>query len=217
MTSETKDAPVRAVGMVGTAACHATPNVPVAAPGELIDAVLAQMRGRLVDSAAVVAVCDGDRLVGLATLRRLFAGPTTAIDQVMDSSPPAVVHHTDQEHAAWQAVQQGEPGLAVGGCRDPARGSSRQELFPGRPRPAWRRVHTGPVEDLPHGCWPPPDGPGRPAHPGFAGGPRSGSRRPGAAPTRGPAGRPAAGPAAHTGTSNAGRSTPGAIAAAWPG
>src|SRR5687768_6982446 len=31
----------------------------------------------------------------------------------MDADPPTVAPHTNQEHAAWRAVQHGEPGLAV--------------------------------------------------------------------------------------------------------
>jgi hypothetical protein len=41
------------------------------------------------------------------------AAPGTAVDEVMDSNPPVVGSITDQEHAAWQAFQHGEPGLSV--------------------------------------------------------------------------------------------------------
>jgi len=98
----------------GTAGYHAAAVVPTAAPGDLVDDVLAQMRGRQFDSAAAVAVCSDGRLVGLATLERLFAAPVGAtVEQVMDPDPPAVAPGTDQEGAAWIAVQHGEPGLAV--------------------------------------------------------------------------------------------------------
>ena len=71
----------------------ATRNVPVAAAGDPVDAVLAGMRGRLFDSVAVVAVCDSDRLVGLATLERLLAAaPATAVDDVMAGLHPSSAH-----------------------------------------------------------------------------------------------------------------------------
>jgi magnesium transporter len=97
-----------------TAARHAATAVPVAAPGDRVDAVLAGMRGRRYESAAVVAVCVGDRLVGLATLERLLAAPSDeTVGNVMNPDPPVVEPGADQEHAAWTAVHHGEPGLAV--------------------------------------------------------------------------------------------------------
>ncbi len=72
------------------------------------------MRGQRFDSAAAVAVLDGRRLVGVATIEQLLAAPAGAcLRDVMDASPPVVAPDTDREHAAWQAVQRGEPGLAV--------------------------------------------------------------------------------------------------------
>jgi len=114
MTSVITDAGGARGELLGTAVSYATRDVPLAAPGDPVDAVLEGMRGRRFHSAAVVAVCDGDRLVGLATLERLLgAAPATTIDAVMDPRPPIVGPHTDQEPAAWQAFQHGEPGLAV--------------------------------------------------------------------------------------------------------
>jgi magnesium transporter len=114
MTSATAASAVSSNDLLGTAVRQATRDVPVAAPVDLVDAVLTEMRGRRYDSAGVVAVCVDDRLVGLATIERLLAAaPATAIGEVMDSAPPVVGPHTDQEHAAWQAIQHGEPGLAV--------------------------------------------------------------------------------------------------------
>jgi magnesium transporter len=97
-----------------TAVRHATAAVPVAAPDDRVDAVLAGMRGRQYDSAAVVAVCSADRLVGLAAIEGLFAAAGDAtMRQVMDADPPVVAPSTDQEQVAWAAVQKGEPGVAV--------------------------------------------------------------------------------------------------------
>jgi magnesium transporter len=99
---------------LGTAAWHASRQVPVAAPDDRVNAVLAAMRGQRYDSAAAVAVCTRGLLVGLATMERLLAAPDDAtMAEVMDADAPRVAPGTDQEHAAWQAVEHGEPGLAV--------------------------------------------------------------------------------------------------------
>jgi magnesium transporter len=101
-------------GRLGTAAAHATREVPVARPDETVKAVLAGLRGRIFASAAVVAVCADGRLAGLVTIERLLAAPRdAAVGDIMDTRPPVVAPGTDQEHAAWQAVKHGEPGLAV--------------------------------------------------------------------------------------------------------
>ncbi|MDZ4269674.1 MAG: magnesium transporter [Mycobacterium sp.] len=101
-------------GRAGSALSHASTRVPTAVADDLVSETLDGMRGEQFDSAATVAVLDGARLVGVATIERMFAAPTGArLSDVMDSTPPVVAPDTDQEHAAWQAVQRGEPGLAV--------------------------------------------------------------------------------------------------------
>lgn len=103
-----------AADILGTAAQHASTHVPVTAPGDAVAEVLTSLRGRRFDSAAVTAVCEGDRLVGLVTIERLLAAPDEAsVADVMDSDPPTVAPGTDQERAAWEAVRHDEPGLAV--------------------------------------------------------------------------------------------------------
>jgi magnesium transporter len=93
---------------------HVTTAVPIAAPDDRIADVLAGLPGHRYDSAAVIAVCAGDRLVGLATLERLFAAAgDLTIGQVMDPDPPRVTPGTDQERAAWLAVKHDEPTLPV--------------------------------------------------------------------------------------------------------
>jgi magnesium transporter len=100
--------------MLGTAAWHASLRVPVVAPGDTVAGALTAMRGRDYDSAAVIAVCTGDILVGLVTIERLLATPgDDLIGSIMDNDPPRVAPGTHQEHAAWRAVQHGETGLAV--------------------------------------------------------------------------------------------------------
>lgn len=110
-TSAELDAPPE---YLGTARQHATANVPVAAPADCVDDVLAALRGRRYDAASVIAVVEHGALLGVATIERLLAArPAAAIADVMDTSPPVVAPTTDQEHAAWRAFQHGEPGLAV--------------------------------------------------------------------------------------------------------
>ena len=99
---------------LGTARQHATANVPVAAPADCVDDVLAALRGRRYDAASVIAVVEHGALLGVATIERLLAAhPAATVANVMDTSPPVVAPATDQEHAAWRAFQHGEPGLAV--------------------------------------------------------------------------------------------------------
>lgn len=100
--------------MLGTAAEHASVNVPVAAPTDSVDQVLAAMRGRRFDSAALIAVCDADRLVGVVTIERLLAASgDLPVSQLTDPQTPTVAPHVNQERAAWTAVRHDEPGLAV--------------------------------------------------------------------------------------------------------
>ncbi|PXY32020.1 magnesium transporter [Prauserella muralis] len=98
----------------GTAAEHATSAVPVGAPRDRVADLLAAMRGRNYDSAALVAVCDAGRLAGLVTAERLLTAPATAeLAEVMDADPPVVAPGMSQERAAWTAVCHDEAGLAV--------------------------------------------------------------------------------------------------------
>lgn len=100
--------------LLETAARHASTAVPTAGPDDVAGEVLRGLTGRRFDSAAVVAVCTGDQLVGVVTIERLLtADPCAALRTVMDHDPPTVAPGTDQELAAWQAVEHGEPGLAV--------------------------------------------------------------------------------------------------------
>ena len=59
-------------------------------------------------------MCEGQRLVGLATIERLLErAPDATVEAVMDDDPHQVSPHTHQEHVAWAAFQHGEPGIAV--------------------------------------------------------------------------------------------------------
>ena len=108
------DASSAPADLLGTASHHATTNVPVASPRDAVPSVVEALRGRTFDSASVIAVLDAEQFVGVVTIERLLAAEATeSVADVMDPDPPTVSPHTDQEHAAWQAVQHGEPGLAV--------------------------------------------------------------------------------------------------------
>lgn len=97
-----------------TAAEHVTRQVPVARPDATIAEIRRALENERFESANDVAICDGDRLVGVLSVERLFAGPAEArARDVMDADPPVVAPGVDQEIAAWKAVQRGESSLAV--------------------------------------------------------------------------------------------------------
>ncbi|MGH8834589.1 MAG: magnesium transporter [Actinomycetes bacterium] len=109
--------------ILGTAAEHVSAAVPVVSPDITVETALAAMHGQRFDSAAMVAVCDDDALVGVISIERLLAAaPDIRIGRLMDPRPPTVEAGTDQEHAAWQAVRHGQAGLAVVGTDGRFRG-----------------------------------------------------------------------------------------------
>lgn len=97
-----------------TVAEHLATNVPRAAPHERAGAVRARLVGASFESAADVAVCEEDRLIGLVTIEALLAAEEGAqMRDISDTTPPVVAPGVDQEVAAWRAVQHGESSLAV--------------------------------------------------------------------------------------------------------
>jgi magnesium transporter len=93
---------------------HATMGVPIATPGATAADVRASLTGREFQSASDVAVCEGELLVGLLSIERLLATPDDIpVSAIMDPDPPTVHSETDQEVAAWKAVEHGESSLAV--------------------------------------------------------------------------------------------------------
>lgn len=99
-----------------TAAQLVTPNVPKAAPTASAGELLAMLQGRTYDYAGSVAVCEGERLVGLVSMERLLGSPPTSrVADLMDVDPAIVAPEVDQEVAAWTTVQHGQRGLAVVG------------------------------------------------------------------------------------------------------
>jgi magnesium transporter len=93
---------------------HATASVPVFPPATPAGQARAAMVGRRYESAVDVAVCEGDRLLGLVTIERLLAAAAAVpLGEIMDDTPPVVAPGVDQEVAAWTAVQENESSLAV--------------------------------------------------------------------------------------------------------
>jgi magnesium transporter len=107
-------APIDSDGRPDTAMQHMCSHVPTAAANDLVATVLDGMRGHQFDCAAAVVVLDGAVLLGLVTIEKMFAAAEdTFMTDIMDGDPPVVTPDTDQEQAAWQAVQRNEPTLAV--------------------------------------------------------------------------------------------------------
>ncbi len=95
-------------------AAHLVRRVPRAAPDATAGGVLSCLVGASYDSAVDVAVCDGDRLLGLLTIERLLAAaPDTRVGDLMDDDPPVVGPGVDREQAAWKAADHGQGSLAV--------------------------------------------------------------------------------------------------------
>jgi magnesium transporter len=100
--------------IIGTAAEHASTQVPQAAPEDTVADVLARMRGRAFDSVSAVAVTDGERLVGVVTIERLLAAhDSQPMRDLLDPSAPVATPNTDQERAVWVALRRGRLDLAV--------------------------------------------------------------------------------------------------------
>ena len=93
---------------------HASARVPRASPSSRAGDVRRGLEGRRFDTVEEIAVCDGDRLVGLVDIEDLMAADAdTPISAIMDADPPVVAPGADQEVAAWRAVQREESSLAV--------------------------------------------------------------------------------------------------------
>jgi len=95
-------------------AAFATLRIPIFGPTDLIGRVRRAMAGQDYESATDVAVVEGDHLLGLVTIERLFAaGERQTLAGVMDDTPPVTGPGIDQERAAWLMTQQNESSLAV--------------------------------------------------------------------------------------------------------
>jgi magnesium transporter len=100
--------------VLGTAAEHFTRSVPVVSPRARAGEVRELLERTRFESVRDIAVCDDERLVGLARIEDvLCAGSETAVSELMDASPPFVGPGVDQEIAAWAMVRHGESSLAL--------------------------------------------------------------------------------------------------------
>jgi magnesium transporter len=98
----------------GTAEEQLCRNVPVLSPRSTAGQGRAEMLGKPFELVTDLAVCDGERLVGMVTIERLLAAPEEVlVGDLMDPDPPMVHLSEDQEIAAWKAVQHGERSIAV--------------------------------------------------------------------------------------------------------
>jgi magnesium transporter len=100
--------------LLGTAAAHASAHVPLAAPEEAVGTVLDRILAGRYEHVSDVAVCDGDRYVGLVRLEDLIAAqPSATAGELMGSAGPVVSPSEDQEASAWRLVAHGERSLPV--------------------------------------------------------------------------------------------------------
>lgn len=99
---------------ISAIASHLRCRVPRVRPDETVGAVRTSLIGSTFDTVTDLAVCEGERLVGLATIEAVLAAPAdTTMASIMDADPPVVASDTDREPAAWKAVNHGEGSLAV--------------------------------------------------------------------------------------------------------
>jgi hypothetical protein len=89
-------------------------RVPIASPNSRAGDIRRALVGQDWEVTADVAICDGDRLVGLLEMEKLLAAPEDrSAAALMDSDPPVVAPGLDREKAAWKMVEHGESSLAV--------------------------------------------------------------------------------------------------------
>lgn len=106
--------PPPASDLLGTAAQHASADVPTARPEDSAGEVRAGLAGRSFASAGSVVVLEGERFAGLVSLERLLEAPAEArLEELMDPTAPVVAPGTHQERAAWRMLEHGEASLAV--------------------------------------------------------------------------------------------------------
>jgi magnesium transporter len=98
----------------GTAVHYVAHDVAVVSPADRMADVRRTLRTQRFDCVDDLAVCEGTRLVGLVRIEDvLTAADYATAASIMDDDPPVVAPGTDQEQAAWKAVQHGESSLAV--------------------------------------------------------------------------------------------------------
>lgn len=100
--------------LLRTAAAHLTTSVPTAAAGDRAGDLRRGLAGQEFESIDDVAVLDGERLVGIVPIERLFAAADDALlGDLMDRDPPTVSPGHAQEAVAWTMIRHGENSMAV--------------------------------------------------------------------------------------------------------
>jgi magnesium transporter len=98
----------------GAALSFATRNVPCAGPACRAGDVREELAGKTFESVVDVAVCDGERLLGLVPLERLVAaGGETQLQEIMDDPSPIIGRSFDREIAASHVARRGARSVAV--------------------------------------------------------------------------------------------------------
>ena len=88
-------------------------EVPRASPGARVGDVIASFPGRAWGAATEIAVVEGDRLVGVVPIERLFAATAETTVESLAFEPPTVTPEVDLEAAARRAVSAGGRTVAV--------------------------------------------------------------------------------------------------------
>ena len=101
-------------GPAQTAQELAVSGVPKADPGRSAGVVWEALTGASFETATDVAVCDGDRLLGLVAIERLLAADAgTPIGELLDETPFIVAADVDREHVALRVADAGRRSAAV--------------------------------------------------------------------------------------------------------
>jgi magnesium transporter len=97
-----------------TAEALVSRNVPRMAPDVTAGAVRRALTTTAYDSVEDIAVCEGDRFVGLIRIEEVLTAVESAlVRDIMDADPPFVTSTEHREAAAWKAVRRGEGSLPV--------------------------------------------------------------------------------------------------------
>ncbi|HSI80993.1 MAG TPA: magnesium transporter [Solirubrobacterales bacterium] len=125
-------APTPGSAAAEVAAAHATIRIPTAAPGDRAGDVRTALAGCRFESAAAVAVLEGDVLIGLVALEGLLAAPAqSAVGDLCDPEPPIAGPATAEEHVARAMAHRGGESVAVVDDRGRFRGLvSAREMLP---------------------------------------------------------------------------------------
>ena len=98
----------------GAALPLATANVPCSGPACPAGEVRDGLAGKTFESVVDVAVCDGERLLGLVPLERLLAASgETELQEIMDAPSPVIGPSFDREIAASHVARRGVRSVAV--------------------------------------------------------------------------------------------------------